>query len=279
MADYLDKTIPQNSESPTLGAQRIRETREAINTLLDVEHDITDESTKGFHGPNVTIPESASISTPPSNYGRFGVKEVSGVAELFYKDDAGNEKQITSGGKLNIVDADGAVVKTGAQTIAGVKTFSDSPVVPTPVGGTDAANKDFVTNNAVGQAFQANATDDATAHTSTDQLEDVPNMTLTPTFTGGAVLINFCGTFRKGSNSTVEFAIVVDSVVVKRLKFYDNASNAVDRKVSMQWLVTAGLTGSKNIKVQYNANAARTDVVFKSSTSNASRTLSVMELK
>ena len=40
---------------------------------------------------------------------------------------------------------DNAVVKlTGAQTVAGVKTFSSSPVVPTPSSGTDAANKTYV---------------------------------------------------------------------------------------------------------------------------------------
>lgn len=36
------------------------------------------------------------------------------------------------------------VALTGAQTIAGVKTFSSSPIVPTPSGGTDAANKSYV---------------------------------------------------------------------------------------------------------------------------------------
>ena len=40
---------------------------------------------------------------------------------------------------------DAAVVhNTGAETIAGVKTFSSSPIVPTPVGTTDAANKTYV---------------------------------------------------------------------------------------------------------------------------------------
>jgi hypothetical protein len=40
---------------------------------------------------------------------------------------------------------DGAYVAlTGAQTVAGVKTFSSSPVVPTPTNATDAANKSYV---------------------------------------------------------------------------------------------------------------------------------------
>ena len=39
-----------------------------------------------------------------------------------------------------------AVKLTGNQTIAGVKTFSSSPIVPTPTTGTQAANKDYVDN-------------------------------------------------------------------------------------------------------------------------------------
>ena len=41
--------------------------------------------------------------------------------------------------------ADNAVVHlTGAETVAGVKTFSSSPVIPTPSNSTDAANKSYV---------------------------------------------------------------------------------------------------------------------------------------
>ncbi|UIY28717.1 hypothetical protein LZK73_18475 [Neorhizobium galegae] len=38
----------------------------------------------------------------------------------------------------------GAVDLTTAQTIAAVKTFGSSPIVPVPSGGTDAANKNYV---------------------------------------------------------------------------------------------------------------------------------------
>jgi len=40
--------------------------------------------------------------------------------------------------------ADTKVSLTGDETITGVKTFGDSPVVPTPSGNTDAANKAYV---------------------------------------------------------------------------------------------------------------------------------------
>lgn len=42
----------------------------------------------------------------------------------------------------------GYVATTGNQTIAGVKTFSSSPIVPTPTTGTQAANKAYVDANA-----------------------------------------------------------------------------------------------------------------------------------
>jgi hypothetical protein len=52
------------------------------------------------------------------------------------------------GGSATTVEAVGGkgavVMLTGAQTVAGVKTFSSSPIVPTPGSGTDAANKSYV---------------------------------------------------------------------------------------------------------------------------------------
>ncbi len=46
---------------------------------------------------------------------------------------------------LNAKANDSAVVhNTGAEAVAGVKTFASSPVVPTPTTGTDAVNKTYV---------------------------------------------------------------------------------------------------------------------------------------
>ena len=44
----------------------------------------------------------------------------------------------------DVADLISSVVhKTGNETIAGVKTFSSSPIVPTPIAGTQAANKQY----------------------------------------------------------------------------------------------------------------------------------------
>ena len=51
----------------------------------------------------------------------------------------GNSATVTNG-----------VYTTGNQTIAGVKTFTSSPIVPTPTAGTQAVNKDYVDDSAIG---------------------------------------------------------------------------------------------------------------------------------
>ena len=60
-------------------------------------------------------------------------------------------------GTANITVSDSTAVKlTGNQTIAGVKTFSSSPVVPTPTTDTQAVNKAYVdsaTNNSLPKGF------------------------------------------------------------------------------------------------------------------------------
>lgn len=64
----------------------------------------------------------------------------------------------TSGQAMNKGTADGTYVAlTGNQTVAGVKTFSSSPIVPTPTNGTDAANKDYVTTSVIGAMPAATA--------------------------------------------------------------------------------------------------------------------------
>lgn len=62
-------------------------------------------------------------------------------------------------GTLNgyALDAD-VVHDTGNETISGIKTFSSSPIVPTPTGGTDAANKAYVDTTASAGTPDADAT-------------------------------------------------------------------------------------------------------------------------
>lgn len=78
-----------------------------------------------------------------------------------YADSVGGtvpDADATTKGKLQLTGALGgtaaspttptAVHLTGAETVAGVKTFSSSPIVPTPSSGTDAANKTYADTKA-----------------------------------------------------------------------------------------------------------------------------------
>jgi hypothetical protein len=71
----------------------------------------------------------------------------SGVLELYVKDGAENIVQLTSGGKILVADANGCVMKTGDQTIAGTKTFTTIPVLPEsdPTTDNQAVRKAFIT--------------------------------------------------------------------------------------------------------------------------------------
>ena len=60
-------------------------------------------------------------------------------------------------GSGDIAISSTAVTLTGDQTVAGVKTFSSSPIVPTPTAGTQAVNKAYVDSGA-GASFVANDT-------------------------------------------------------------------------------------------------------------------------
>lgn len=65
--------------------------------------------------------------------------------------------------------ADSAVVhNTGAETVAGTKTFSSSPVVPTPTLGSQAANKTYTDSVGAFAADRANHTGTQTASTISD---------------------------------------------------------------------------------------------------------------
>ncbi len=121
----------------------------------------------------------------------FYAKNVSGVTELFVKNNASQVKQLTSGGKLNVVDADGAVMKTGVQTVAGAKEFTgiatlaDGSLLKTSAAPTTdpmIANKKFVDDSVAGAATTVNDSESnamAKAHAYLTQTSGFVNTTTT----------------------------------------------------------------------------------------------------
>ena len=89
--------------------------------------------------------------------GRINLQANDGkVAGIVFEDGASGDVAVTvpkDGGKLVV---DGTVVhNTGDEAIAGVKTFSSNPIVPTPTAGNHAVSKDYV-DNGPGANFVAN---------------------------------------------------------------------------------------------------------------------------
>lgn len=82
------------------------------------------------------------------------------------------------------------VALTGNQTIAGVKTFSSSPIVPSPSGTTDAANKAYVDATVAGlswkQRVRAATTAPGTLSTAFENGDTIDGVTLA---TGDRILI------------------------------------------------------------------------------------------
>lgn len=112
---------------------------DVLNDYLSVVHE-TDGTLK------VDAVDSTNIQA-----GSIGDTQVSSISQA---------KVSGLGAALAAKADDSAVVHdTGNETVAGVKTFSSSPIVPTPVNGTEAANKDYV------DSVASAGTPDATAVT------------------------------------------------------------------------------------------------------------------
>ena len=83
---------------------------------------------------------------------RVRVLEEEGSEEIQHEIELINEELTILEGKVSALESgkadDSAVVKlTGAQTVQGVKTFTSSPIVPTPTANNEAATKKYVDDN------------------------------------------------------------------------------------------------------------------------------------
>ena len=97
-ADF--EASPADSDNTSEGAERIRDTRIGIRERLEKDHYMDIAGTDVDHGEHkwVTLREQASAPGNVADKGFLYIKDVgSGVEELFYEDEAGNEIQLTSG--------------------------------------------------------------------------------------------------------------------------------------------------------------------------------------
>ncbi len=121
-----DETQPPATQSAGLGDDRIREMKTQVREVVDVDHKFDSSGSDAEMGMHKIIRFLTEAGTPltDSDHIQFYQREVGGVDELFVKDTAGNEIQITDGGEVADV-----VFLSGAQTITGVKTFQADPTL------------------------------------------------------------------------------------------------------------------------------------------------------
>jgi len=161
---------PAGGSDPKLGDDYIRALAAAVIEILNVDHYVGDATNNAYDedaaGGHKQITLNAPLAADPTNVANKGflyTKDVSSVVELFWEDESGNVKQFTSGGKINAVDADGIVLKAGAQTdIAGAKTFTDvvtlADTSALATSGAPAADAQIANKKYVDDQITANAT-------------------------------------------------------------------------------------------------------------------------
>ena len=102
--------------------------------------DVLNEFLQVAHKTDGTLKADA-ISVPPANANTVGAIQLTG--------DLGGSATSPKVPALDDKADDQTVVHlAGAETIAGVKTFSSSPIVPTPTNDSDAASKTYVDSTA-----------------------------------------------------------------------------------------------------------------------------------
>lgn len=77
-----------------------------------------------------TFEAQGSVATPSANKGVMYVKLVSGIPELFYKDDDGREIQFTTAGNLNVSIPDSALAP---QSVAATTTVTAGQSIAAPI--------------------------------------------------------------------------------------------------------------------------------------------------
>ena len=166
-----DTATPVGTDAPSVLDDRIREVKQGIQERINVDHyfpltgtqvsdaDAGEHRQIEFYGPLSSDPTAAT------NKAWLYTKDVSSVVELWWKDESGNEKQITTGGVLNLASAEllntlandtyfTAVDNAGTGTVDLIKAnTSDVAVVPdgselassgAPTEDADIANKKYV---------------------------------------------------------------------------------------------------------------------------------------
>lgn len=159
---------------------------------------------------------------------------------------------------------DNLVLKTGAQTIAGVKTFSSFPITPSSAPTTDyqVANKKYVNDNgAISQSSQVSIS----GSTASTNWADMTGATVTLTTTGGPVLIMFSIAGYNSSAGAYNYIILdIDSSGIaqtERRHYADSGAVNMYFSMTLQYLHTPS-AASHTWKIQYKVNTGTFNTAY-----------------
>ncbi len=130
-----DTTTPAGTDSPSIIDDRIRETKLAVQERQNVDHYWPLAGSQVSHadaGKHRKVTFQEVLGTKPTlTDGQLAIytKLTDSNEAIWLESDAGTERQLTTGSALalKLTDADGAILTSGDQTIAGLKKFMSAP--------------------------------------------------------------------------------------------------------------------------------------------------------
>ena len=129
---------PAENEDVNLGATRIRNFKVDVRERMLVDHQWDDGATTGSNDGkhlHVTFMPQSMAPTLDTGDGAAYVQTVGGVAELVYKNSAGQIEQLTKSGGLAPNTVYGNFTVGGAFGVTGDSTFNGANITPVGIQG------------------------------------------------------------------------------------------------------------------------------------------------
>jgi hypothetical protein len=260
------------------------------------------------HAKKMVFRSQSSVTQPAASYGAVYIKDVSGTAELFWQDSSGSEKQLTSGGKINLAAADVSAAllndskiqlrnnqylkstnAAGTSTVDLIKASTgDKAILPNdvqlattvpPTVDAQVPCKKYV-DDSIAAVFQSDvAVGTTNISTNTGDWADMTDMSVTMTTTGGNVLVMFTATFEaRDEDSILGLRLDLDGSPYCTQQHwlhhkFIGSSAGQDCCLTLQYLFTSVSAGSHTVKVQWKDV---TDISYQDG-SDFPRVLTVME--
>lgn len=181
-----------------------------------------------------------------------------------------------SGWRPLVTATGGFVDLTTNQTIGGVKTFSSSPIVPTPTTGTQAANKTYVDSKATVSAPKVKHIVGITnIETPSINWVNMPDMTYTKNYASSTtIFILFVAPVAMIGVLYYDgfFRITINGVTANSTQISSYNSNVCTTTISH----VATVSGSQTILVQWKTSAAISKVM-QNAPAWGNRTLTIIE--